>query len=116
MWNSRARRRCHDEGCDDLGILDEVRDRETVSDCTFTVDDEIALFVHKKCFASEGCEGPRCVDWRVRGGAAGGSLSGVDVVDRAVIEDAMIGGTPTGSPTIHVLNTTASAIESLTLS
>jgi hypothetical protein len=33
-----------------------------------------------------------------------------------VVEDAMIAGTAAGSPTIHVLNTTASAIESLTLS
>ena len=35
---------------------------------------------------------------------------------RAVVEDAIIAKTATGSPTIHALNTTASAIESLMLS
>ena len=81
-----------------------------------TVDDEVALFVHKNGFASEVV---RVRDAQI--GACMGVLqlvhsSGVEVVERAVVEDAIIAETATGSPTIHALNTTASAIESLTLS
>jgi hypothetical protein len=54
-------------------------------------------------------------EWRVRGRVASSSHTGVGLVDRSVVEDAMIGGTATGSPTIRVLNRTASAIELLIL-
>jgi len=53
---------------------------------------------------------------RMRGRCAGGLITGVDVGDSKVVENAMIAGPATGSPTIHVLNVTASAIESLTMS
>jgi len=48
--------------------------------------------------------------------SAGGLITGVDIGDSKVVENAMIAGPATGSPTIHVLNVTASAIESVTMS
>jgi len=67
---------------------------------TFTVDDEVALFVHKKGFASEVV---RVRDAQI--GACVGVLqlvhsSSVEVVERAVVEDAIIAETATGLPTI----------------
>ena len=81
----------------------------------------LPLMMRLICLFAEGCvdqsmRRSAMREPRMRGRRAGGLITGVDVGDSKVVENAMIAGPATGSPTIHVLNVTASAIESLTMS
>jgi len=80
----------------------------------------LPLMMRLICLFAEGCvdqsmRRSAMREPRMRGRCAG-LITGVDVGDSKVVENAMIAGPATGSPTIHVLNVTASAIESLTMS